>query len=99
MPTIEEARAAIATLIDYGRSCYCPTAKVRVGDSIGMAVARCTDAVTCADAAFVMLEDWNGHLSAACIDAIERGRGEVDRQGRRLTITLPTWWNDKKDSA
>ena len=63
------------------------------GVSIGAALYGNLSAEDCIDAAIEMLEQWNGHLSAAAITAIEKG-GNVTRTGRILRIELPQEWAD-----
>jgi len=43
------------------------------------------------------LEQWNGHLERATLDAIQK-RAYV-RRGRKLTITLPECWRGMKSRA
>jgi len=45
------------------------------------------------DAAIEMLTQRNG-LSAACLEAIGKGKGKVTRRGRRVYITLPENWRN-----
>jgi len=93
-PTIEAVRKAVEILIAYGRTRYSPEARSRMsrGQCIGLAVASVNDAPAIVDMAIAALEDWNGHLSVACLSAIEQGQGVVERKGRMLTITLPEHW-------
>jgi len=83
---------AISTLATAGRNCKCPTAHVSRGTAIGHSLYGRMDYNTCIACAIEMLEQWNGHLSVAAIDAIEHGRGMVHREGRLLTIELPEHW-------
>lgn len=101
-PTEEMAAAALEVLVAYGRAAH--TSKVSRGVAIGNAVfsldmpthppeegiSACTEVVV--DAAMEMLEQWNGHLSVACIAAIEKDHGKVERKGNVVTITLPEYW-------
>lgn len=88
----DRALKALRTLEAFGRQGYTPDAQVSTGRCVGLSVAHLSGVQEVVDAAFTMLEDWNGHLSAACINAIERGHGEVKRTGRQLQITLPESW-------
>lgn len=85
-------KGAIETLEAEGRTHFCPTATVERGEAIGHALAFEIDRDACTDIAIMMLEQWNGHLSAAALRAIEKKQGTVERKGRTLTITLPEHW-------
>ena len=61
------------------------------GISIGAALYGQLSAEDCVEVAIEMLEQWNGHLSAAAITAIEKG-GNVTRNGCILRIELPQEW-------
>ena len=90
-PTEAQARAAVNLLIRYGRMGW--DVRVPDGQAFGSAVAPIIGNDEVARAAMAMLEDWNGHLSVAAIDAIEHGNGKVKRVGRELKITLPAHWS------
>ena len=85
---------AVEALETRGRKYYTKESQSRIsrGSAIGAALAYAIDAPAATDAAMELLEAWNGHLSVACIDAIEKGRGQVTREGRTLTIILPEHW-------
>lgn len=74
----------------YGRQAH--TGKVSRGTAIGFSFYSCSGPEVVVDAAIESLEQWNGHLSVACLNAIEKGHGKVVRKGNILTITLPEHW-------
>ena len=95
------AREAYKTLVAYGQSKH--TTTVSEGEALGHACfsmeMSCDPSATTeksckvvTDAAMEMLTQWNGHLSVACINAIENGKGKVTRDGRFLSIILPEHW-------
>ena len=89
-----DRKQAVETLETIGRKGFTPEAQDRIsrGQCIGHALAYAIDSNAATDAAMELLEAWNGHLSVACIDAIEHGKGQVTREGRTLTIILPEHW-------
>lgn len=93
--TDEQAEAAIDTLEAFGREGFVREARDKVsrGTAIGVAIHCFCHLPDCVDAAFQMLDEKNAHLAAAALAAIEKGQGEVKRDGRDLHITLPPWWS------
>ena len=90
---VQRRQRAFKTLTDHARKAFCKTADVSIGTLIGHAVYAMHDTGVCVDAAIEMLEECNAHLSVAAINAIEKGRGQVIRKGRTLTIILPQHWD------
>lgn len=88
----KSALKALAVLMRYGRQGYGATARVGAGECLGYSIYALNDPSVVVDAAIESLEQWNGHLSAAVIRAIEKGEGSVHRDGRFLRITLPVSW-------
>jgi alpha-beta hydrolase superfamily lysophospholipase len=96
------AQAALEVLVAYGKAAH--KSEVSRGTALGYAVYAldgrahpieegtkpCVDVVV--DTSMEMLEQWNGHLTVACIAAIEKGKGKVVRKGRTVTFTLPEHW-------
>jgi hypothetical protein len=99
------ARCALETLIQYGKESQ-PKCASR-GEALGYAVYAL--GITSKDAPLEDevreivemckegLEQWNGHLERATLDAIQK-RAYV-RRGRKLTITLPECWRGMKSRA
>jgi hypothetical protein len=101
--TLEQARAAVEVLVQYGRQGHQEPDSVSRGKAIGHAIYGCNDTVTCIEIALEMLEQWNCHLMVAAMLALWRGRrnaghrgnpanGSVTHEGRDLRIRLPKWW-------
>jgi hypothetical protein len=87
-----ELDKALDVLQKVGRTHFCKTAKVTRAQCIAAALPFDeNDVVT---VAMQLLEGWNGHLSVAAIQAIEK-EGNYARFGRTLRITLPKHWNDQ----
>jgi hypothetical protein len=92
LPTHAKVEEAIATLEQYGRAAFAKS-ETRRGTAIGYALYGLMSAAEVVDVAIEALEEWNGHLSVAALRAIERGDGEISRQGRDLRIRLPKHWS------
>jgi len=92
-PTDAEVKAALDVLEQRGRTSRLDPTDISRARAIGFALFGELTAKECAQVAMEALEQWNGHLSVACIDAIEFGQGEVERDGRDLHITLPDHWS------
>jgi hypothetical protein len=81
---------AVNVLAEQGQKSFTfPESK---GRCAGLALARQLGPDATVDACLEGLQDWNAHLAYAAVDAIEKGNGEVKREGRTLTITLPEYW-------
>jgi hypothetical protein len=82
----------ISSLEAEGRKRYSDPNAPTMGEAIGKAIAPKLEPYQCVDVAVAMLEDWNYHLLAAVIDAIQHGNGTFNRQDRSVSIVLPEWW-------
>ena len=88
----KEIADALAVLEKHGRKIFRKASQVSRGEAIGAAIYYQLGSQDCGMLAKEVLEQWNAHLAAAAIDAIEFQQGTVIREGRLLTITLPEWW-------
>jgi hypothetical protein len=93
-PTDKQIRKAMEILERDGRSSRQDPNDISRARAIGNALYGQLEPKECAEAAMESLEQWNGHLSVAAIDAIEFGRGTVTRNGRDLHIILPEHWGE-----
>jgi hypothetical protein len=93
-PTKEQMQTAMETLERAGRCSRTDPQSISRAAAIGNALFGQLAAKQCVEVAMESLEQWNGHLSVAVLDAIENGKGTVTRNGRELHILLPEHWGE-----
>lgn len=91
-PTGSQMQKAMEILERAGRCSRTDPSSISRATAIGNALFGELEPKECAEVAMESLEQWNGHLSVAAINAIEFGKGTVTRTGRDLHIVLPEHW-------
>jgi hypothetical protein len=78
MVTHEQAQAAIATLVAFGRVSFSEPDKAPEAMCIGIALARVSQHMDVLEISRSYLEDLNQHTTAALVDAVNNRRVTVD---------------------
>ena len=90
-PTDKQVADAVDILEARGRAMMNDPDSISRGEAIGNGLYTQLGPEEVVAAAMSSFEQWNGHLSVAAIQAIEKDK-TFARTGRDLHITLPEYW-------